>query len=198
MKKIFALLSVFTLLCSNVFAVEITVKNSIINNSTKTEEYDFNKMNAFTVKNETKSAFTGGSAINVKCTNTINGEMLNIGDKVEFAVANDIKANDGTILLKEGTPVYGEILSVKKKSKIGQSGTVTIGDFYTNGVDGTIVTSSSNITEKAKSNVAKSIILSAAVIPLFLLMEGKDVIIPAGSVKTIHTDNTAYIKGENI
>lgn len=198
MKKIFLLFTVMTLLVSAVSAVEIKVKDSIINSSSTLKEYDFNKMNAFQVKNETKTALLANTPIEVRSMNPIMAKNLNVGDKVGFTVLNTIRSANGETLIKEGTPVYGEVLAVKKKSKIGRPGMITIGDFYTSAVDGTIVTSKTNITETGKSNVFKSVVLSVAVFPLFVLMEGHDAILQDGVIKTINTNDTAYIFGENL
>lgn len=198
MKKIFLLFTIMTLCISVALAVEIKVKDSIINSSSTLKEYDFNKMNAFQVKNETKTALLANTPIEVRSVNPIMAENLNVGDKVGFTVLNTVRSANGEALIKEGTPVYGEVLAVKKKSKIGRPGMITIGDFYTNAVDGTVVTSKTNITETGKSNVLKSIALSAIVFPLFVLMEGNDAIIQDGVIKTINTNDTAYILGENL
>ena len=186
MKKLFFVTLVF--LSSSIFVNAKEITPVLIN------EYDFNKINSFQVKNTTKQALLPNTPIEIKAINSLSSENLKSGDRVNFVVNKDILSTSGYILIKKDSLVYGEVTSITQKGKVGKSAILNIGDIYTTGVDDSIITSHSLVTIKPKSKKIASITLSTLVCPLFLLMKGNEAILEKDEVKTIYTRDVNYIK----
>ena len=130
--------------------------------------------------NETgKSKLSAQTPVIIASVEEISTENIKSGDVVNFKIANDVNDTNGNILIKAGTPVSAKITFVKSKLRIGRSGEITISDFNTKAVDGTYVPLSGTVSEKAHNKMTLSIVLSAVICPLFLLMRGKEAVLPA-------------------
>lgn len=189
MKKVFLLF--FMILFNYSFANSTEINPVLIN------EYDFNKMNAFQVKNSTKEALLPNTPIEIKSITTLTTENLKVGDKVNFVVNKDVLSSSGNIMIKKDSLVYGEVTSISQKGKIGKSAILNIGDIYTTSIDDSIITSHSLVTIKPKNKKITSITLSTLVCPLFLLMKGKEAIFEKDEIKTIYTRDVNYIRPQN-
>ncbi len=130
----------------------------------------------------------------IRCDETITTSNIVSGGTVKFSVIGDIKSSDGRVLISAGTPVSATISFASPKGMIGKSGTVTINDFHTNTVDGAYVPLSSSVSATPEDKMTLSIVLSVLVCPLFLLMNGDDAQVPAGTTKTAYTVSDVYVK----
>lgn len=130
----------------------------------------------------------------IRCTETISTKDVVSGGTVNFAVVSDVKDNNGSILIKAGTPVTAEITFAKSKGMIGKSGEVTVNDFHTNAVDGTYIPLSGSVSARPDDKMTMSIVLSVLICPLFLLMKGEEAQVPVGTTKTAYTVSDVYIK----
>lgn len=145
-----------------------------------------------------KSTLAANTPIVINLADTVSTENVTLGTTVQFTVANDVKDASGNILVRTGAPVSAVVSSATSKARIGKSGEVTVENFSATAVDGTIIPLSGSISEKAQPKKKLSITLSVLVCPLFLLMRGKDAIIPAGTQQTVYTTSDVSIKPAKI
>ena len=134
-----------------------------------------------------KAVLPAHTAIMIKCDDTISTKNIASGATVNFSVVNDIKNNDGLVLIKAGTPVSAQISFVEENGMIGKSGKLTISDFHTTAIDGTYIPLSGTVSSNPEDKMVLSIVLSILVCPLFLLLKGGEGSLPAGTIKTAYT-----------
>lgn len=134
-----------------------------------------------------KAVLPAHTAIMIQCDDTISTKNITSGATVNFSVVNDIKNNDGLILIKAGTPVSAQISFVEENGLIGKSGKLTISDFHTTAIDGTYIPLSGTVSSNPEDKMVLSIVLSILVCPLFLLLKGGEGSLPAGTIKTAYT-----------
>ena len=134
-----------------------------------------------------KAVLPAHTAIMIKCDDTISTKNIASGATVHFSVVNDIKNNDGLVLIKAGTPVSAQISFVEENGMIGKSGKLTISDFHTTAIDGTYIPLSGTVSSNPEDKMVLSIVLSILVCPLFLLLKGGEGSLPAGTIKTAYT-----------
>ncbi len=129
----------------------------------------------------------------LKNRNTISTKFIVNGTSVPFTVADDVKDETGTVLIKAGTPASAKITFVEYKKAIGRSGEIQISDFHTTAVDGSYVPLSGTLSSNPDNRMVLSIVLSAVICPLFLLMEGREAEVSAGTTKTVYTAIDTHI-----
>lgn len=141
-----------------------------------------------------KSVLPAHTPIMMRCDETISASNIQSGSSVNFSVVNDIKDETGLILIKAGTPVSAQVIFAQDKGMIGRSGKIAISDFHTTAVDGTYIPLSGSVSAQPEDKMVLSVVLSAVVCVLFLLMKGQDADISAGTTKTAYTIAETYIK----
>lgn|SRR5574344_545837 len=141
-----------------------------------------------------KTRLSAHTPIMIRCEETISTRAVVSGGTVTFSVLADVRADNGLVLIKAGTPVTAEITFAKKKGMIGKSGQLTVSDFHTTAVDGTYVPLSASVSSQPDDNMTTSVVLSVLICPLFLLMKGDEAQVPAGTTKTAYTAADVYVK----
>lgn len=145
-----------------------------------------------------KAVLPAHTAIMIQCNDTISTKNIASGATVHFSVVNDIKNNDGLILIKAGTPVSAQISFVEENGLIGKSGKLTISDFHTTAIDGTYIPLSGTVSSNPEDKMVLSIVLSVFVCPLFLLLKGGEGSLPAGTIKTAYTITDISVNANRI
>ncbi len=133
----------------------------------------------------------------IRSNEEINTKTLKSGDSINFSVVQDVTDEKGRIFIKANTPVSANI-TFKPKEYIGRSAEITITDFHTRAVDDTYVPLSSTISVEPEDKMVLSIVLSTVLCPLFLLMKGRNAILPEGTVKGVYTLSDVYVKTVNL
>jgi hypothetical protein len=134
-----------------------------------------------------------GTPVVLKVLTSLSSQTLTESSTVTFSVLNDVKVND-VILIKAGTKAQAQVSTINKAGLVGQSGKILISDFSTRTIDDTYVPLRGTVSSKANSRVVLSGVLSFIICPLFLLMRGKEAIIPAGTEKTVFTAADVELK----
>ncbi len=155
--------------------------------------YPFGNVIAEDVKEEEVVKLKVGTPLILKLSETVSSENRNAGDMVQFYVAEDVIVDD-KVVIKRGAPARGEVLTTKKKEFAGQKGEVTLGIHDVEAVDGQRVRLRSTKQGEGEGKMAMSIALSVVVCPLFLLMKGKEAVIPEGTEVKVFVDYEADIK----
>lgn len=121
----------------------------------------------------------------IQSEGTYTSDSLNVGNDVDFSVVSNVISGN-KVVIKAGTPVSAKVVKIESRRRIGRPGIITLGEFYTKSVNGEEVPLAGGINKEAKSKMALSITLSAVVIPLFLLMHGKEAQIDKGTQYTMY------------
>lgn len=202
MKKIFSmfiLMSVVMLSTGHLSSADTTKAETLYdflqNNKEITARYEYPSWKvAETAKGYTINAHT---PIIIKNDTEINTKYLLNNDTVNFHVLKDVKDKYDNILIKAGTDVSASI-SFSKKGFIGKSGEIVVSDFHTTAVDGSYIPLSSSIVASGEDKMVLSIVLSACLCPLFLLLKGKDAVVPANTTKTVYTISETKVKVQRL
>lgn len=129
-----------------------------------------------------------GTIISVKSLSDISSKTAQEGDKVNFAVADDVEIN-GKLVIKEGTLVDGNIGSVQKAKGIGKEGSITINFTKVKAENGSsIPIRATKSAIKGENKGGASVALALVLSPLFLLKKGKEAKIPQGKILQLYVD----------
>lgn len=135
-----------------------------------------------------------GTRIELETVQSISSELIQPGEPVDFKVRADVAIN-GVIVVKAGTLAKGVVITSDHAKGIGKEGNVEIQVKNVQAVDGSFLPLSSNsIARKGENNAVLSIVLGVLVCLLFLLIKGKNGVIPAGtSVDAIVASNSKVV-----
>ncbi len=119
------------------------------------------------------------------------GDRVQQGQMVRARVWRDVVVN-GHVLIAAGTPVIAKVDQVKRRQIAGIKGTMTIGAYETESVDGQVIQLSGGYHKEGKSRMALSITLGVLfIIPI--LIPGKAAELPAGTVFDSYIDRSWQI-----
>ena len=104
-------------------------------------------------------------------------------------VDNDVKAKDGSVLIKRGTPVQLQVIKEKARG-CGRAGTVTVKCVSTTATDGQTVSLEGSLSEEGNNKKGLAIGLGVGmgvlVLPgvgfAFLAIKGGDAVIPSNTL----------------
>jgi len=135
-----------------------------------------------------------GTRIELETVQSISSELIQPGEPVDFKVRADVSIN-GVVVVKAGTLAKGVVITSDHAKGIGKEGNVEIQVKNVQAVDGSFLPLSSNsIARKGENNAVLSIVLGVLVCLLFLLIKGKNGVIPAGtSVDAIVASNSKVV-----
>lgn len=137
-----------------------------------------------------------GTPIVLRNMETINSSNITNGSSVMFTVINDVVVDD-KVLIKAGSIVNAQVNYAKKKNYAGVAGEITISDFAAKAVDGTYVPLRATLSSKGEEKMGLSIGLGVVICILFLLIQGDDAVIPAGTTKSVYTIMDVQINTSN-
>jgi len=116
------------------------------------------------------------------------GDRVQQGQSVRAQVWRDVVIN-GHVLISAGTPVVAKVDQVKNRQIAGVKGSMTIGAYETESVDGQAIQLSGGYNKDGKSRMALSITLGVLFI-LPILIPGKAAELPAGTVFDAYIDRS--------
>lgn len=139
-----------------------------------------------------------GTPINLIVNNTISSELNQVGQRVDFDVAENIQANGYTVI-PEGTKVIGTISTIDPRAKLGKSGHINIIINSIKFSNGKVITLYNNIERKGidrfdpdNSNFMSNVIIGwLFFFPVgiyYVCGKGKETVIPANSTVTVFTN----------
>lgn len=110
------------------------------------------------------------------------------GGTLDAVVDADVKATDGSVLIKKGTRVNVNTDCQKAKG-VGKPGSITLSNLSTTSVDGQIINLAGSLSEQGESKRGKALGLGLGLgLGLFLpclailAMKGGEAVIPSGTV----------------
>jgi hypothetical protein len=113
--------------------------------------------------------------------------------RVNFKVDENVVGEDGSVLIRQGTPAYGTVVRSRKAGAWGRRGILEIEVNYTNAVDGQRVELRGNETKAGNKN--KRLITSGAWLVAWPLafIRGSNVVIKAGSAVVAWVDDNITV-----
>jgi hypothetical protein len=133
------------------------------------------------------------TAVVLRVTDSLSSKNATEASTVNFVVLSDVKVKE-TVVIKAGTTAKAQVSAIDKAGFVGTAGKILISDFSTRSTDGTFIPLQGTISDQASSKVVISCALSLIVCPLFLLMKGRDAVVPAGTEKTVYTASDIEVK----
>ncbi len=137
-------------------------------------------INLQTTNSSDKVKLPDGTLVILKVKDTLRCRDLGVGDIVKLEVADDVKINE-KVVIKKGTKAIAEVVSSEKEGMIGKGGKVSLSLRSTTATDGQKVPLRGSLHREGESKMGTSIVVSAVICPLALLMKGESAEIPAGS-----------------
>jgi|GEM_PF-4030281 len=130
----------------------------------------------------------------VKAEKTISEDTVKEGSNVKFIVVNAVEDQNGNVVLEEGAPVKGVVTLLEPKKRIGRRASITITNFTAVLNNGGKIDLTGRIDRTSESRMVRSIVLSALICPLFLLMKGAAPEVQKGTQVTLYpADNYEII-----
>jgi hypothetical protein len=130
-----------------------------------------------------------GTVVKLALSAALNSATNEVNDQVLFNAVEDLKVGD-VIVIPKGSTGVGHVVDVEKKKRLGRGGKLDFAVDYVKAFDGSNVRLRASSTARGKEKTGTVIATTVLVSPLFLLMHGKDVKVPAG------TQFSAYVDGD--
>lgn len=132
-----------------------------------------------------------GLTISLETRQDLSSKSAKKGDVVDLAVAKAVTIG-GVTLIAAGTPVTGEVASVRDNGLLGRSGKLDI-RVNTVKVGQQDVPVRGDRNAKGRSGTLGSIGAGIVFLPLAILVRGKDVKLPAGTTFEVYVDKEVAI-----
>ena len=132
-----------------------------------------------------------GLTISLETRQDLSSKSAKKGDVVDLAVAKAVTIG-GVTLIAAGTPVTGEVASVRDNGLLGRSGKLDI-RVNTVKVGQQDVPVRGDRNAKGRSGTLGSVGAGIVFLPLAILVRGKDVKLPAGTTFEVYVDKEVAI-----
>ncbi len=121
-----------------------------------------------------------GTPVILETISEMNSKNITPGEKVMFKVSSDVIV-DGKVIVKAGSGAIGQVTEAMGASYIGIPGVINISLQTVQAVDESLLPINATKGAKGESKLVMSVVISVVCCILFLLMKGKDAIIPMGT-----------------
>jgi hypothetical protein len=145
-----------------------------------------------------------GTEVDLKLAETVSSARAMEGQRIRFTVGKDV-AIDGYVVIQTGALAIGTITKASPKKWAGRSGKLEMSLQNVTAIDGTKIDLSGSRGGSGDSHVGRMVtgmvitsIFTLGGSALFLLMHGKDLVIPEGSGATTFTIGTAKVASSQL
>ena len=128
---------------------------------------------------------TRGTVVYIRTMSEVSSKT---SESMDAIVDADVKASDGTVLIKIGTRVNA-IMDVQKAKGVGKPGSITLKNLSTTSVDGQTIYLAGSVTEQGQSKRGQALGLGLGlglclVLPCLAILakKGGEAVIPAGTL----------------
>ena len=129
-----------------------------------------------------------GTLIPLEVLSEINTKNITTGQTREISV-------DRNVVIPFGAIAKGQVTRFEKRKGLGKGASMQIQIKSVTAKDGTeIMLTGGSMSEEGNDKLALSIVLAIFVCPLFLLLKGKQAVIPAGTSISATVATDTYIK----
>jgi hypothetical protein len=150
------------------------------------------------------SVVPDGTEVDLKLAETISSARAMEGQRIRFTVAKDV-AVDGYVVIQTGALAIGTVTKASPKKWAGRSGKLEMSLQNVTTIDGTKIDLAGTRGGSGDSHVGRMVtgivitsIFTLGGSALFLLMHGKDLVIPEGSAATTYTIGTAKVASSQL
>ena len=145
------------------------------------------------VYSQTTVLLQEGEIVKFELCDSLNSKTSKVGDLINFTVAENVVI-DSIIVIKQGSPAYGKIVSIKEADFAGIEGELEFSIDYTFAVNGKHIGIRSFQELEGKSMTKEVLVAAILLHPLFLVFKGHDVTIEKGTVFSAYVDNDYEIE----
>jgi hypothetical protein len=138
-----------------------------------------------------------GTAVPLVFASELSSKTAEAGDKISMTLAEDLKATGDVVVVRKGTPTVVTVTEVDKPHMGGVPGEVF---FQVDSIqsDGTVIKLRGSAAREGQDKVAKATALVAVpVVPVALLVHGKDADIKPGTTFTAFVDEDTLLPPAN-
>jgi hypothetical protein len=150
------------------------------------------------------SVVPDGTEVDLKLAETISSARAMVGQRIRFTVSKDVVVN-GYVVIADGALAVGTITKADPKKWAGRSGKLEMSLQDVTAIDGTKIDLTGSRGGSGDSHVGRMVtgivitsIFTLGGSALFLLMHGKDLVIPEGSGATTFTIGTAKVASSQL
>jgi hypothetical protein len=150
------------------------------------------------------SVVPDGTEVDLKLAETISSARAMVGQRVRFTATKDLVIN-GYVVIPVGALAIGTITKASPKKWAGRSGKLEMSLQDVTAIDGTKIDLAGSRGGSGDSHVGRMVtgivitsIFTFGGASLFLLMHGKDLVIPEGSGATTFTIGTAKVASSQL
>lgn len=123
---------------------------------------------------------TSGTSIPLETVSAIQSDLVSAGQMIDFKVRYDVKVDD-VVVIPAGSIARGQVTRADKAKAIGKEGFVEIQIKSVQAVDGQeIYLTGGNVYQEGDNKQTLAIVLGVLVCVLFLLIKGKNAVVPSG------------------
>jgi len=141
-----------------------------------------------------EAVLNAGTNIPLETTMRISSELIFPGQMIDFRVISDVKVGDKTVIAA-GSIAKGQVIRAEKAKGLGKEGFLFIQLKSVKAVDGQeIFLNGGNVQQEGEDRVALAVVLGVVVCILFLLIKGKNAMIPSGYQVNASVASTTTIK----
>ncbi len=128
-----------------------------------------------------------GTSLRLALTETLSSATNQVDNPVGLEVTEDVKVGD-VIAIPKGATALGHVVEAEPKRRMGRAGKLNFSVDHVKAPDGTNVRLRASSARKGDDKTGTVIVGTVLLSPLFLIMRGKDVNIPKGTVFTAYVD----------
>jgi hypothetical protein len=128
-----------------------------------------------------------GTSLRLALTESLSSATNQVDNPVGFEVTEDVKVGD-VVAFPKGSTALGHVVEAEPKRRMGRAGKLNFSVDHVKAPDGTNVRLRASSTRKGNDKTGTVIVGTVLLSPLFLIMRGKDVDIPKGTVFTAYVD----------
>ena len=128
-----------------------------------------------------------GTSLRLALTESLSSATNQVDNPVGLEVTEDVKIGD-VIAIPKGATALGHVVEAEPKRRMGRAGKLNFSVDHVKAPDGTNVRLRASSTRKGDDKTGTVIVGTVLLSPLFLIMRGKDVNIPKGTVFTAYVD----------
>jgi hypothetical protein len=141
-------------------------------------------------------ALAGGTPVKLKLARDLSSATEKAGALVDFEVIEDVKVGD-VVVIPRGSLALGKVLAAQPKRRMGRTGKLEVGveSVRLASGDSAPLRATQTAPDGSRVGTVTTAVVASGILffpaaPLFLLIKGKDIFIPKGTLVT------AYINGD--
>jgi len=133
-----------------------------------------------------------GTIVRLSLLDSLSSATNDVDDPVHFEVTEDVKVGD-VVAIPKGLAAAGHVVEVEPRKRLGRAGKLNFSVDYVRAPDGTNIRLRASSTRKGEDKSGTVIVVSVLVSPVALVMRGKDVEIPKGTIVNAYVDGDRQI-----